>query len=196
MKIRRVLGTLALATFAFGPVQSGMAQFHGERGATTPGTGSHVLRGQERAIPASPFQGRAEYPPPGYLAEFEENPRERATRAEREAPGEFAPLSPGVMSNNAGRNLPGAEFAPGGYNLQAPAPQPGGREHASQGAQRWSAPTGAQVQERAWPSAPSTGYQTRPEFASENLEPGRPEAVTGPRVGSPAYPPQNPGWPY
>lgn len=193
MKIRRLLGALALATFAFAPVQSGMAQFYGERGATASGTHSSALRGQERAIPARPFEGRAEYPPPGYLAEFEEN---RRVRAERELPGEFAPLSPGSVPNNASRNLPGTEFAPGGYNLQAPAPQPGGREHASQGEQRWASPTGAPMHEPSWSNTPSSGYQTRPEFASENLEPGRHEAAPGPRGGAPAYPPQNPGWPY
>jgi hypothetical protein len=196
MKIRRLLAALALATFAFAPVQSVMAQFYGERGATASGTHSSALRGQERTIPARPFQGRAEYPPPGYLAEFEENRGERATRAERELPGEFAPLSPGSVPNNTSRNLPGPEFAPGGYNLQAPVPRSGAREYASPGEQRWASPTGAPMHEPSWSHTPSTNYQTRPEFASENLEPGRHESAPGPRGGAPAYPPRNPGWPY
>jgi hypothetical protein len=197
MKIIRALGGLALATVLFGLVQPGMAQFYGERSANpVTGTPSSGLRGQERTIPASPFQGRAEYPPPGYLAEFEENRGGRVTRA-GESAGEFAPISPGGVPGSSSRHLSRPEFAPGGYDLQAPSPQPGGRDFSSHGEQRWSSRTGTpRMQEPSWPSAPSAGYPTRPEFASENREPGRHEPTPGPRGGIPAYPPQNPGWQY
>lgn len=195
MKTIRALGGLTLATFLFGLVQPGMTQSYGKWGAAT-GTHSSVIRSQERTTAAGSFQGRAEYPPPGYLAEFEEGRGVRAARAERESAGEFAPFSPGGFPGSASRNAPGPEFAPGGYDLHTPSPQSGVRGSAAHGEQRWSSRAGPPIHEPSWPNAPSARFPTRPEFASDNLEPGRHEPMPGPRGAAPAYPPQNPGWPY
>ncbi len=192
MKTIRTLGGLALATFLFGIIQPGMTQSYGEWGAST-SAHSSVLRSQERTTATGSFQGRAEYPPPGYLAEFEEG---RGVRAERESAGEFAPLSPGGVPGSAGRNAPGPEFAPGGYDLQSPSPQSGGRESASQGEQRWSSRAGPPIHEPSWPNAPSARFPTRPEFASDAREPGRHEPLPRSRGAAPVYPPQNPSWQY
>ena len=76
MKSHRFIGTFTLAALAFGIGQACPAAW--EQAAEAANVeGGQLLRVQDRGGPRTTFSGRPEFPPPGYLAEFEESFGER-----------------------------------------------------------------------------------------------------------------------
>jgi len=115
------LVVLGLAALAVGASQTTAAQPAGERGAGAP-----MQLAQEWVPPRGrAFQGQPEFPPPGYLAEFEEAPDGRPARIGQPSLHDYAPGATGVMPPAAERGQRHPEFAPSGYDRSLQAGPPG-----------------------------------------------------------------------
>ncbi|TVP80034.1 hypothetical protein [Thioalkalivibrio sp.] len=109
MRKNSFIGTLTLAALALGVSQPGTAAWEEsvEAGALESGV---LLRVQQRTGPRETFSGRPEFPPPGYLAEFEEpfgQQRQRETGDATRSPPAGSRATP-----PAGRAPEPPEFAP------------------------------------------------------------------------------------
>lgn len=80
----------------------------------------HLIRVQERMAPRSTFRGRPEFPPPDYLAEFDEMGRQQHESGEQNM-GRL-PGPPGAPAT--GRAMERPEYAPGGRSGQYPGARP------------------------------------------------------------------------
>ncbi|WP_157092280.1 hypothetical protein [Thioalkalivibrio nitratireducens] len=111
----RGFGPLALAVLALGASQTTLSEWEQElnRGASADDTGFPMLAQQDPRAPRSTFRGQPEYPPPDYLADFEEGQDRQTQRAERDSGQRFDP-----RSVDPGQAAP--EFAPGGYGRSLP----------------------------------------------------------------------------
>jgi hypothetical protein len=150
MRKNSFIGTLTLAALALGVSQPGTAAWEQsvESGAVERGL---LLRVQERAGPRTTFGGRPEFPPPGYLAEFEEpvgQQRQRetgdATRspspgARATTPAARAPEPPEFAPRTLRGEFPGSREDQGTLSRPAPGATRDGREPPS-GRPTWAQP--------------------------------------------------------
>jgi len=103
------IGTLTLAALALGVSQPGTAAWEERVEAHTAESGL-LFRVQERAGPHTPFSGRPEFPPPGYLAEFEESVGQQRQRETGDTTR--GPFASGRATPPAARTPEPPEFAP------------------------------------------------------------------------------------
>jgi hypothetical protein len=95
MKSHRFIETFTLAALAFGIGQACPAAWEQATEAAAV-EGGQLLRVQDRGGPHATFRGRPEFPPPGYLAEFEESFDERRQHESRDGIGTTLPGRPGM----------------------------------------------------------------------------------------------------
>jgi hypothetical protein len=215
MRKSRLIGPTAVAVLALGASQTALPAWSPNNN-TAVADGARLLLVQAPGRGAPPaFRGRPEFPPPGYLAEFEDMPQGQSVRE----------TAPGGADPRAGREQAPPEFAPRGYDRSLPgrtqtprtdfgppmgpgtAPTPPGAAPgwpgyptAAGGAAgrgefpsydpRW--PGGAASpgagQEHQWPTTPGGSYLTQPEFPSEYQERGHPSTPFGGYPPLPDYP--------
>jgi hypothetical protein len=110
MRKSRLIGPAVLAVLALGASQTALPAGDPGNGAAAAG-GAHPLLVQAQGRGAAPaFRVRPEFPPPGYLAEFEDMPQGRLVRE----------ATPGGPDPRAEREQAPPEFAPGGYERSLP----------------------------------------------------------------------------
>nr|WP_296750973.1 hypothetical protein [Thioalkalivibrio sp.] len=105
----RFIGTLTLAVLALGVSPPGTAAWEQNVAAGAVESGL-LLRVQQRTGPRATFSGRPEFPPPGYLAEFEESFGQQRQRETGDATR--SPPASGRATPPATRAPEPPEFAP------------------------------------------------------------------------------------
>lgn len=177
------IGTLTLAVLALGVSQPGTSQ--GEQSVEAGAVDSRLLlRVQQRAGPGTAFGGRPEFPPPGYLAEFEEPVGEQRQRQTGDpAQGLFVG---GRAAPPASRTPEPPEYAPRTLRGEFP----GSREN--QGARYRPAP-GVTRDDRAppggrttWAQPPTAAPRSLPQYGE------MPGTMPGARAGRDDFPANEP----
>ena len=147
------IGTLTLAALALGVSQPGTAAWEERVEAHTAESGL-LFRVQERAGPRTPFSGRPEFPPPGYLAEFEDSVDQQLQRETGDAtrspfaggratpPPARAPESPEYAPRALRGEFPGSREDQGTLSRPAPGASRDGREPPG-GRPTWAQPATA-----------------------------------------------------
>ncbi len=158
MRTPRFIVTFTLTVLALGLGQTGTAAWDQAAEAEAGGSGPLLLV-QAPGGPPATFSGRPEFPPPGYLAEFEESPWERRQRESGEGNRTTRPGSPGMPP--APRS-PESEYAPGSFGAAPPGSraQQGGRSAlAPEGSWDRREPSGGRP---SWDEPSSTPLRERP----------------------------------
>ncbi|WP_006748903.1 hypothetical protein [Thioalkalivibrio paradoxus] len=200
----RTFGLPVFAMLALGTNQAALADSEQElqRGAGADDAGLLMLAQQ---TPRSTFRGQPEYPPPDYLAEFEEGEQRETQRQRQDSGQRFDPRS-------VDRGQAAPEFAPGGYDRSLP-----GR--AGERAQTPRTDFGSVTGYGSAPATPGTmprrgdyGEPRRGDYGEPRRgdygDPYRPGAVPGdrgrmpdprdrrpPTTGAGEYPGDQPRWP-
>jgi hypothetical protein len=167
MRQSRLIGPAALAVLTLGASQTVLPAGDPAK-ETAAGNGAQLLRVQARDRSTPPaLRGRPEFPPPGYLAEFEDMPQGRSVRE----------TGPGGPDPRAAREQAPPEFAPGGYERSLPGSAAGRGQTPRSG---FGSPTG-----------PGTAA------SPPGAVPGRPGHPTAPggTAGRGDFPGSDPRWP-
>ena len=150
MRKNSFIGVLTLAALALGLSQPGWAAWEQSVGAGAVERGL-LLRVQQRAGPRTTFSGRPEFPPPGYLAEFEESVDQQRQRETGDAtrgpfaggratpPATRAPGTPEYAPRTLRGEFPGSREDQGTLSRPAPGAARDGRE-PSGGRPTWAQP--------------------------------------------------------
>jgi len=147
------IGTLTLAALALGVSQPGTAAWEEsvEAGAVESGL---LLRVQQPTGPRATFSGRPEFPPPGYLAEFEESFGQQRQRETGDAtrspppggratpPAARAPEPPEFAPRTLRGEFPASRESQGTLPRPAPGATRDGRDPPG-GRPTWAHPPGA-----------------------------------------------------
>ena len=185
------IGILTLAALTLGISPSGTAawELRVESGAVESGL---LLQVQQRAGPRATFSGRPEFPPPGYLAEFEESFGEQRQRETGDAtrspspggratpPAARVPEPPEYAPRTLRGEFPGSREDRGTLPRPAPGATRDGRE-----------PPGGRP---TWAQPPAANPRSLPQYGEmpgtvPGARPGRDDfPVTEPRRGIPAAP--------
>ncbi len=181
MRMYTYIGWAALTSFALGASQTAHA-------AWDPGTAlsswesSHMIRVQERTQPRTTFRGRPEFPPPGYLAEFDE-PRGQQRESGSQSRGRFQDLQAGP---SAGREMERPEYAPGSRSGQ----YPGARMEFPGGSRPGGTPSQFPERVQETPVRPTWAQPPAPPPRG-TMEPARPYGAWPERD---ELPPSRPRW--